>query len=167
MVPEGSLPHSQVPATSPYPEPARFSPYPTSTSWRSILILSSHLPWISQAVSFPQVTPSNPCIHVYFFPYVLHVPPISFFSIWSPEQYRVRTTYHNLSLCSFLRSPLTSSLLGPNILLSTLFSNTLTLRSSCSVSDQVSHTYKTTGKIIDLYILMFIFLEDKIFCTEW
>jgi hypothetical protein len=28
MKPEGSLPHSQVPATCPYPEPARSSPYP-------------------------------------------------------------------------------------------------------------------------------------------
>jgi hypothetical protein len=28
MEPEGSLPHSQVPATSPYPEPARSSPHP-------------------------------------------------------------------------------------------------------------------------------------------
>ena len=28
MEPEGSLPHSQVPATCPYPEPARSSPYP-------------------------------------------------------------------------------------------------------------------------------------------
>jgi hypothetical protein len=30
MEPEASLPHSQVPATSPYPEPGRSSPYPTS-----------------------------------------------------------------------------------------------------------------------------------------
>jgi hypothetical protein len=30
MEPEGSLPHSQVPATCPYPEPARSSPHPTS-----------------------------------------------------------------------------------------------------------------------------------------
>ena len=28
MEPEASLPHSQVPATSPYPEPARYSPCP-------------------------------------------------------------------------------------------------------------------------------------------
>jgi hypothetical protein len=28
MEPEGSLPHSQVPATCPYPEPPRYSPYP-------------------------------------------------------------------------------------------------------------------------------------------
>ena len=27
MEPEGSLPHSQVPSTCPYPEPARSSPY--------------------------------------------------------------------------------------------------------------------------------------------
>jgi hypothetical protein len=50
------------------------------------------------------------------------------------------------SLCSLLHSPVTSSLLGPNILLSTLFSNTLSLCSSLSVRDQVSHPYKTTGK---------------------
>ena len=28
MEPEGSLPHSQVPSTCPYPEPALSSPYP-------------------------------------------------------------------------------------------------------------------------------------------
>ena len=28
MEPEGSLPHSQMPATCPYPEAARSSPYP-------------------------------------------------------------------------------------------------------------------------------------------
>jgi hypothetical protein len=44
MEPEGLLPQSQVPATCPYPEPARSSPQsPHRTSWRSILILSSHL----------------------------------------------------------------------------------------------------------------------------
>jgi hypothetical protein len=47
------------------------------------------------------------------------------------------------------------SLLGPNILLSTLFSNTLSLCSSLSVRDQVSHPYRTTGKVIVLYTLIF------------
>jgi len=41
MEPEGSLPHLQVSATCPYPEPDWFSPRPTSC--KSILILSSHL----------------------------------------------------------------------------------------------------------------------------
>ena len=43
MEPEVSLSHLQVPATCPYPEPARSSPYPHPISRRSILILSSHL----------------------------------------------------------------------------------------------------------------------------
>src|SRR5215470_4915959 len=38
------------------------------------------------------------------------------------------------SLCSLLHSPVAWSLLGPNILLSTLFSNTLSLCCSLSVS---------------------------------
>ena len=71
--------------------------------------------------------------------------------------------YRSLSspLCSFLYSPVTSSVLGPNILLNTLFSNTLSLCSSLNGSDQVSHPYKTTGKIIVLYLLMFKCLDSK------
>jgi hypothetical protein len=54
-------------------------------------------------------------------------------------------------------SPLlaTTSLLGPNILLCTLFSNTCNLCPSLSVTDQVSYPYKTTGKIMILYVLIF------------
>ena len=48
---------------------------------------------------------------------------------------------HPSSLCNFLHSPVTSSLLDPNTLLNTLFSNTVSLRSSLNVSDQVSHPY--------------------------
>jgi hypothetical protein len=40
-------------------------------------------------------------------------------------------------LCSFLHPPVASSLFSPNILLSTLFSNTLSLWSSLYVRDQV------------------------------
>jgi len=44
MEPESWLLHSEVRAACPYPEPAQSSPYPPHpTSWRSILILSSHL----------------------------------------------------------------------------------------------------------------------------
>jgi hypothetical protein len=75
------------------------------------------------------------------------------------------------SLCSFLQLPTTSSLFGPNILLNTLFSNTLYLWSSLNVRDQVSDRNKTKCKIIVLYILIFTFLdsrrEDKMFWTEW
>jgi hypothetical protein len=48
------------------------------------------------------------------------------------------------SLCSFIQSTVTPSLLGPNILLNTLFSDTLSLRYSLNVSGQVSLPYLTT-----------------------
>jgi hypothetical protein len=41
------------------------------------------------------------------------------------------------SLCSLLQSPVSSSLWGPNILLSTRFSNTLSLCSSLSVPESI------------------------------
>jgi hypothetical protein len=82
------------------------------------------------------------------------------------EEYRSFSS----SLCNLLYSPLTSSLLGPNILLNTMFLNTLSFLSTRNFSDQVSHPYKTTGKNIVLYILIFKFLdsnlEDKRICTE-
>jgi len=75
-----------------------------------------------------------------------------------------------LLIMYFLHSPVTSSLLGSNIFLNTLFLNTLSLCSSLNVSDQVSHPYKAIGKVIVLYILIFIYLDIKIlgkrFCTE-
>jgi hypothetical protein len=62
-----------------------------------------------------------------------------------------------LLITRFSQRPDVSSLLGPNILLSTLFSNTTILYYSPSVRDQVSHPYKTTGKIIVLHIAFFKF----------
>ena len=53
------------------------------------------------------------------------------------EEYRSVSS----SLCRFLHSPVTSSLLTPNTLLNTLFSNALSLRSSHNMSDQFSHPY--------------------------
>ena len=69
------------------------------------------------------------------------------------DQYRSLSS----SLCSFLQSPVTSSLLDPNISLNTLFSNTLSLHSTLNMSDQVSYSYKKTGKIIILCIHSFSF----------
>ena len=66
-----------------------------------------------------------------------------------------------LPICSFLHSPVTSSFLGPNTLLSTLFSNTPNQCSTLNVSDQVSHPYTTTGTVIVLYVLIFVFSVER------
>jgi hypothetical protein len=58
--PDGSLPHSQVPATCPYLEPARSSPRPHIPPRISILILSSYLRLGFSSGPFPQVSPPKP-----------------------------------------------------------------------------------------------------------
>jgi hypothetical protein len=83
------------------------------------------------------------------------------------EEYRLLS----FPFCSYPYFPITLSLLGPNILLNALSSNTLSLRFSLNVSDQFLHRYKTTGIITVLYIVIFKFLdsklEDKRFGTKW
>jgi hypothetical protein len=65
-----------------------------------------------------------------------------------------------LLIMQFLSPPLTSSLFGSNSLISTLFSNTLSLFFSLNIRDQVSHPYRTKGKIVVLYILIYTFLNN-------
>jgi len=82
--------------------------------------------------------------------------PSQFFCFDDPNN--IWWGYRSLSssLRSLLQTPFTSSLLGPNILLRTLCWNTFNQSSSLNVKDQVSHSYKTIGKIIVLYTLIFI-----------
>jgi hypothetical protein len=80
------------------------------------------------------------------------------FSVWPPEKYCVKSIHH---YAPHYVSLVTSSLLGLNLLLSTLFPNILSLRPSLNVSDQVSHPYKT-DKIRVLYMFNFKVLDSKL-----
>jgi hypothetical protein len=158
MEPEGSLPHSQVPAICLYPETGQSSPYPKSHSLKiHINIILPYTPGSPQGLfpsSFPNKTlytllpsPSRAiCPAQLIFPdFITHTILGEDYRSWSS------------SLWSFLHSPITPSLLDPNILFNTLFSNTLSLHSSINVSDEVSYPDKTTGKISSVSLNLYIF----------
>jgi len=114
MEPECSLPCSKQSATFPYPEPNK-----TGSRAAVLFTVSTAIHGISPIyvqMSFPQVS-------LYFTssPYELHKSPLS-----------------------ILFQSVISSFFGPNILLSTLFSETFSLCSSFSIRDQVSQPYETT-----------------------
>jgi hypothetical protein len=142
---------------------------PHSTSQRSILILSTHLCLGLPSDLYPSSFPTNILYEFLFSPISTTCPPPWLdHSNYSYIQWRVKVM--SSSLCSFLQPPITSSLFNTNIFLITLFSNTHSLCSSLNVRDQVSHPYRTTSKIIVVYILIFTLLdsrqEDNRFWTE-
>ena len=92
MESEDSLPLSQVPVTSPYLKLSFQSTLPHPTSCKSILILYSHSRLGLPIGLFPSCFPTKTLYTLSSLPYMLHVPLISFFSIWSPKQYRARST---------------------------------------------------------------------------
>ena len=106
-------------------------------------------PQWSPSLRFPHQEPIHPTLltHMRHMPSPSHSSRFITHTIFG-EEYRSFSS----SLCNLLHSPITSSLLGPNILLNTMFSNTISFLSSRHVNDQVSHPYKTTGKIIVLYM---------------
>ena len=69
---------------------------------------SSTYTWVSQVVSFPQVSPPKPCIRLYSPPYALHSPPMSLLSILSPKQYLVSSTVHKAPNYVVISTPLFS-----------------------------------------------------------
>ena len=159
MKSEGSLPHSQVPATCPYPEPGQSSPWPAShfRNIHLIIILSSTLGSSRWSLSFrfpikTMYTPLLSPVRATCPTYIILTDLMT--QIMFGEQYWSLS----FSLCSFLHSPVTSPPLRPNILLKALFSNTLSLRSSLNVSDQVSHPMQNNRKnYSSVCLILYIF----------
>jgi len=144
----GSLSCSQGPATGPGLKSDETSPQLPTVSQRSILILSFHLRlglpsglfhsgFASKILYAFLISPIRATCSAYPIPLDLIILIIfgELCKLWS-------------SSCSILQPPALSSLLGPNILLSTLFSSTPNLCPSLSAPEQVSHPYKTKANIM-------------------
>ena len=123
MEPEGSLPHSQVLTTCPYPEPDRSIPCPKSHLLKIYLniILPSTLASSKRfpSLRFPTKTLYTPLLSPIRATFCAH-----FVCLDLITRKILGVFYRSLSssLCSFLYSSVTSSLLGQNIPLSNLFS---------------------------------------------
>jgi len=115
------------------------SPHPTS--WRSILILSSHLRLGLPSDLFPSGSPTKPYTRLSPSPYALHAPLISFFSILSSEQYWVRSTDHLAPQYVVFFPPLSPRPSWAQIFSSTPYSQTPSAYVPPSMSATKFHTH--------------------------
>jgi hypothetical protein len=124
MEPESSLPLSHQPSTCPFAEPLQSSPFFPILFFKihSSIVLSSVVRPSCWSLSY-MFRHQNLCILILCFTFLLllHFMTRIIFS----EKYILRSS----PLCSLLYPSVTSSLLGTNIFLSTLYSNILSLYS--------------------------------------
>ena len=144
-------------------------PYPTS--WRSNFISSSYLRLDLPSGLFPSGLPTKILFASLLSPIVPSSPPISFFLDLVTRimfgVYRSRSS----SLCSLFQIPLTSTILGPHIILSPLFSKhpqpmffPQCERPSFTPIQNNSHSYNSVTLI---FIILDSKVADKRFCPEW
>ena len=157
MEPWRSLQFSQKHSTTPSPDPHQSSPH---SSILFNVYFNIILPFIPRSSSglffsvFPTKTLTAFLLSLTFVTFLIRFLLLGFISriLIFAEKHKLRCS----SLCSLLHYSVTPSLLGPNIYLRTLFWNTISLCTSLNVRDQVSHTYKTTGKTTVVFVLIFM-----------
>ena len=139
MKPEVSLLHAEVPATCPYPEPDRSSPYPSishflKTHFNIIPHLHLGLPSGLFPSDIPTKTLYKPLLGPIRATWSAHIILLDLITRKTfGQDYRSLSS----SVCSFLHSSRTSSLLCQNILLNTLFSVTLSLHTTLNLFDHI------------------------------
>jgi hypothetical protein len=147
MEPEVSLPRSQQPATCPYPQPDQ--PNHVLPSYFFQIHFNIILPLMPRSskwsLSFRFLLRHS--VRIYIIPHACHIPysshpPLYDYQLRLGEQHKSQSC----PLYSFLQSAVISSVLDSNIFLGPKLKNTLCLRSSLNVRDQVSHQHKTEGK---------------------
>jgi hypothetical protein len=146
----------------PFPSNGRLSGSDISPFWRRVIILSSHL-----RLGFLLASPPNSYMHsssptACYMAYPSHAPCLCHSKyIWQRVQ-AMKLLIRQFSRTSYHFIPLRSKYSPQHPVLKYF--------QSLNVRNQVSHSYKTKGKIIVLYILFFTFLdsirEDKMFWTE-
>jgi hypothetical protein len=141
MEPGRWLPCPQETATGPYPKPDELNPQPpTPISLRSTVILPTHLYPILPSGHFPSCFPTK-IFYVFFISPTRHKPRTPYLPLF--EYPNIWRRLQITDLMKLLHLPVTSSLFGPNIFFSALFSNILNVCSSLNEWDQVSHPYRT------------------------
>jgi hypothetical protein len=158
MEPEGSLPCSQDSFTDPYPEPDQLIPHHLmlflNIHFNIILYLRLLLPYLS--LSFGVFHQNLICIpscpiratcpaHRILLDLIILI-KLSKSTCYKAPHYAVVPNLPSLHFSSVL---------------STLFSNSISLCSSLNARDQDSHLYRTTTRITVLYILRFTFLDSR------
>jgi len=142
MDPKGSLPHSHVPAPVPILSQLHSVHTPTSHFLRIqlniILPSTPRSPKWSLSLRFPHQTPvyAIPLPHTRYMSCPFHSSRFN-----HPKNIGEDFRSLSSSLYSFLNSRVTSSLLGPNILLNTLFSDILSVSSFLNVKQDLVQKY--------------------------